>query len=441
MMFYVKDAWRLLWPLLIAIAVSTQIDSAWPLTLLLACFLGWQVWQKWRLARWLARGDLLNPPHAGGLWENYYTRLMHLFRIEQKTQQKLADIITRARNSADTLDEGIALLSLDFHLIYYNRAASELLGLVQIDTNELLTNLLRDPSVHDYFSSGDFSQPLLLPVPWRHRMLRLKLTPLAQEGFLLRIEDVTHLHKLEALRRDFVANVSHELKTPITVFKGSLELLQANADCLNAPYQALLTNMQQQSERMESLVTSLLLLARLEGQAAPLKEPLSLSALCQKLQSTFTAKALAKQQSLQWEITEGLSIKGVESELESAFGNLLDNAIQYSPAGSLIKAQCYQHNEELIFSVQDNGPGIDERHLPHLTERFYRIEKSRDRYSGGTGLGLAIVKHVLQRHQGRLSISSQLGQGSRFSCIFTSPPSEPHLAPQITPSQRTESKT
>ncbi|MEN9464725.1 MAG: Phosphate regulon sensor protein [Pseudomonadota bacterium] len=415
-----KDVWRFFWPLFIAVTLSLSLHRWWPVGVTLAVILLWQMWQKWRLAVWLERGDLLNPPHAHGLWEGYYTRLMHLFRFEQLAQKKLADIITRARNGADTLDEGVVLLSLNYGLTYFNRAASELLGLVQKDQGEKLTNLLREPNVLEYFKQEDFSKALLIPVPWNKKVLSLKVTPLAQEGFLVRVEDVTHVHKLEVLRRDFVANVSHELKTPLTVFKGSLELLQNQAQGMSASYQNLLNNMQKQSERMESLVESLLLLAKLEGQKAPVKEDFSLSALCQNLQSTFAHKAELKQQNISWNIAPNLMFHGVVDEIESAFSNLIDNAIHYSNEGGKIQVQCLARGDDIIFSVQDNGIGIDEVHIPHLTERFYRVDKSRGRDSGGTGLGLAIVKHVMQRHGGKLEITSQLGQGSRFSCVLPS---------------------
>lgn len=413
-----KDAWRFIWPLLVAVAVSIALHRWWPVVIILAVFLIWQMWQKWRLALWLGRGDLLNPPHAKGLWEGYYTRLMHLFRFEQLAQQKLADIITRARNGADTLDEGVVLLSLNYGLTYFNRAASELLGLVQKDQGEKLTNLLREPNVLEYFDNAEFSKALLIPVAWNKKVLSLKVTPLAQEGYLLRVEDVTHVHKLEVLRRDFVANVSHELKTPLTVFKGSLELLQTQAGNMSEAQNMLLNNMQKQSERMESLVESLLLLAKLEGQKAPVKEEFSLSTLCQNMQSTFVLKAEIKNQNISWNIAKDLNFYGVADEIESAFSNLIDNAIHYSPEGGKIQVQCLARGNDIIFSVQDNGIGIDEVHIPHLTERFYRVDKSRGRDSGGTGLGLSIVKHVMQRHGGKLEIVSQLGQGSRFSCVL-----------------------
>lgn len=412
------DAWRMLWPLLIAAAISYSIGQWWPLVVVLTLQLSWQVWQKWRLAHWLNRGELLKPPHAGGLWEDYYTRLMHLFRHEQRAQQELSNILERIRKTADSLDEGVVLLSPDLSLIYYNRSACDLFGLVQMDRGEQLTNLVRNPELSQYIEEQKFEEALIIPSAWKKITLSIKMTSLAAEGFLLRVEDVTKIQKLESLRRDFVANVSHELKTPITVFKGSLELLLDHPSSEAPQYLQLLEHMQQQSERMESLVGDLLLLAKLEGHKSPTMSPISVNALCDKLQTTFAKKIAAKEQNIVWDIADELALKGVPDEIESAFSNLIDNAINYTPIGGTIKVSCSKSLTELNFTVQDNGPGIDEVHIPHLTERFYRVDKSRGRSNGATGLGLAIVKHVMHRHKGQLVITSKLGQGSRFSCNF-----------------------
>lgn len=412
------DAWRMLWPLSLAAIVSFALSQWWPLFVVLTLQLSWQVWQKWRLAHWLNRGELLKPPHAGGLWEDYYTRLMHLFRHEQRAQQELAGILERIRKTADSLDEGVVLLAPDLSLLYYNRSACDLLGLVQMDKGEQLTNLVRNPELFQYIEERQFDEALIIPSAWRKITLSIKITPLAAEGFLLRVEDVTSIQTLESLRRDFVANVSHELKTPITVFKGSLELL-LDPDAPNLSQQKrLLEDMQQQSDRMESLVGDLLLLAKLEGHQSPEMTTISITDLCTKLQSTFAHKAAAKEQTLEWDIADSLVLNAVPDEIESAFSNLVDNAINYTPVGGCITVSCNTNLTELHFNVQDNGPGIDSVHIPHLTERFYRVDKSRGRSSGNgaTGLGLAIVKHVLQRHKGQLVIHSQQGQGSRFRC-------------------------
>jgi two-component system phosphate regulon sensor histidine kinase PhoR len=229
---------------------------------------------------------------------------------------------------------------------------------------------------------------------------------------------VSRLQHLESLRRDFVANVSHELKTPLTVFKGYLELLEDQL--ANAPpgIGKALAHMGGQCARMEALVRDLLLLARLEATGAKSHASISLNALLEKMQPAFAHQAERKRQQLNWELQDGLRLDGVADELESAFGNLLGNAIKYTQEGGAIQVRAWQDDKGLHVAVSDTGPGIDARHLPHLTERFYRTDESRNSDTGGTGLGLAIVKHVLQRHGAHLTIDSTPGKGSRFTCHF-----------------------
>lgn len=414
-----RDGWRMLWPLLLAAWLSWLLQRPEPLLITLALLLIWQVWQKWRLARWLARGKLLDPPHAGGLWEDYYTRLMHLFRAEQRAQQTLFAIIERARHCADSLDEGVLLLNRTGEMEYCNQAALGLLDLRGQDRGEVLVKLLRDPPLRLWLETGDFRQSLSLPSPVGNRTLSYRATALDNGDLLLRVEDVSRLHNLESLRRDFVANVSHELKTPLTVFKGYLELLQ---DYLATDAPPLvgeaLTHMSTQSERMEALVRDLLLLSRLEATDARPYDKVSLTALLHSMQPTFAHQAERKQQQISWALDEALCLAGVADELESAFGNLLSNAIKYTPNGGSINVRAWQDAEGVHVAVSDSGPGIAAHHLPHLTERFYRTDNSRQSATGGTGLGLAIVKHVLQRHGATLTIDSTLGKGSCFTCHF-----------------------
>lgn len=413
-----RDGWQMLWPLLLAAGLGWALNRHWPLVAMLALLLAWQVWQKWRLARWLARGELLDPPHAGGLWEDYYTRLMHLFRAEQRAQQALSAIIERARRCADSVDEGVLLLNRKGEMEYSNQAALALLDLSGRDRGEVLVKLLRDPPLRAWLDARDFQQPLTLPAPVGGRTLSYRANALDNGDLLLRVEDVSRLQHLESLRRDFVANVSHELKTPLTVFKGYLELLEDQL--ANAPpgVGQALTHMGVQCERMEALVRDLLLLARLEGTGVKLYANTNLTALLEHMQPIFAHQASGKRQKLDWELQPGLRLDGVADELESAFGNLLGNAIKYTPEDGSIQVRAWQDDSGIHVAISDSGPGIDARHLPHLTERFYRTDESRNSDTGGTGLGLAIVKHVLQRHGAHLAIDSTPGKGSSFSCHF-----------------------
>lgn len=409
----------MLWPIAIAAALSYSLNTLWPLTALLFCLLLWQIGQKWRLAKWLARGDLLDPPHAAGLWEDYYTRLMHLFRAEQRAQQQLSSIIERARHCADSLNEGILLLNRKGEVEYSNQTAFGLLDMIGDDRGEVLIKLLRNPLLRHYLEEKNFSQPLVIPSPLGGKFLQFRATDLGQDEILLRVEDVSHLQTLESLRKDFVANVSHELKTPLTVFKGYLELLQ---DMLANSKQPILVeslqNMESQCLRMEALVKDLLLLAKLESSKVKPFQAINIKDIFTLLWGSFKAQAESKKQIVTIDIPDDLILMGLPDEIESAFGNLLGNAIKYTQPNGAIKVEAWRDTAGVHIAVRDNGNGIENRHLAHITERFYRVDESRNSGTGGTGLGLAIVKHVMQRHHARLSIESKVGEGSSFTCTF-----------------------
>lgn len=414
----ISDAWHMLLPIFFALLLSVLQSSVWPLLITISLLLIWQIWQKWRLAMWLHKGDLISPPHAGGLWEDYYTRLMHLFRYEQHAQQELANILHRVYFAADAIDEGVILLERKFQLSYFNSIAGKLLHLSLEDIGDNLTNLVRNPQFIEYLNKQSFEEKFLLKDPIYQRTLQIQLINLEQQGFLLRALDITRLEQLEGLKKDFVANVSHELKTPITVFKGALELLIDNPALASPKKNTLLNTMQLQSNRMQQLVNDLLLLSQIEAGQSKTKTTVLLESVFARLQATYQLKADAKQQTLIWDLQENLALQAVSEELDSAFSNLLSNAIQYTPQGGVITFQAYQSAESIIVSVKDNGVGIAPIHLNYLTDRFYRVNKDRARNSGGTGLGLAIVKHILQHHNAELKISSQEGHGSQFSCVF-----------------------
>ena len=235
---------------------------------------------------------------------------------------------------------------------------------------------------------------------------------------LIFIRDVTRLHLLEEMRKDFVANASHELKTPLTVIKGYLETLEMFQDALPASMQKGIANMSEQSERMEQLIEDLLLLSRLESNDKREEEHWhEVSSWAEAIKKT-ASPLLTDKHSLIIDIPEKARLYGSYNELYSAFSNLVVNAIKYSPDGGEIKVKWESNEFSGVFSVADHGLGIDPRYIPRLTERFFRVDKGRSTKTGGTGLGLAIVKHVLMHHDAKLQILSELNRGSRFSCHF-----------------------
>jgi two-component system phosphate regulon sensor histidine kinase PhoR len=245
------------------------------------------------------------------------------------------------------------------------------------------------------------------------------ITRYGNNEHLMLVRDVTRLHLLEQMRKDFVANVSHELRTPLTVICGYLETLLDNVEEVNPRWVRALQQMQQQGGRMQTLLNDLLLLAKLEATDYPSdNQPVAVPALLQSIKNDAQALSGAKNQEITLDLESDWSLKGSEAELRSAFSNLIFNAVKYTPAEGKIRIRWWADGRGAHLSVQDSGIGIDTKHIPRLTERFYRVDSSRASNTGGTGLGLAIVKHVLLRHRGTMEINSVLGKGSVFICNF-----------------------
>ncbi len=283
---------------------------------------------------------------------------------------------------------------------------------------------MRHPRFKEYFAQENYREPLELPSPVDdHIRLQFQLTLYGNGEHLMLVRDVTRVHQLEQMRKDFVANVSHELRTPLTVLTGYLETLLDNVDEVQPRWRRALQQMQQQGTRMQNLLTDLLLLARLEATDYPAdSQPVAVALLLLCIRSDAIALSAERGHRISCRPTPALLLKGSEAELRSAFSNLVFNAVKYSPEGGDIRIRCWRDAEGAHLAVQDSGLGIEAKHIPRLTERFYRVDASRAANTGGTGLGLAIVKHVLLRHRARLEISSTPGKGSSFVCHF--PPAQ-----------------
>jgi len=415
---------RLLLLCLIALAAAVALSSLWPLVIALAAYIYWSTRQLFQLYEWLVREEHIEPPDSTGLWGELYTRLEHLFRKEQRAQADLQAIIGRARESVNALSDGVILVDQHDHLEWYNHAAETFLGLrASKDIGHPLTNLIRDPSFSAYLQKNAFKDPIELTSPKDdNQILQFLITEFGQGDKLLLVRDVTRLHNLEQMRKDFVANVSHELKTPLTVLKGYLETLMDATPEEQTRLHRALKQMSQQSSRMEALVHDLLLLSRLENtQADTTQQAVLVHGMLQRMREDALSISSDKGHQIELDVPQDARVIGNPAELESAFGNLITNAVKYTPEKGQIRIRWWQDADGAHLSVNDNGIGIDPRHIPRLTERFYRPDNSRVTQTGGTGLGLAIVKHVLIRHKGRLEIQSTLGKGSTFTCHF--PPS------------------
>jgi len=372
--------------------------------------------QLYRLGEWLKEARIETIPEAGGIWDELFSRLYKMVKRHKLTKQKLANELLNIEQATAALPEGVMSLNEANRIEWCNPLAEHHFGLnAQRDIMQDITYLVRQPEFIDYLQAGDFSAPLMMRSA-RHddMVLSIKLVFYGSNKRLLISRDVTQLERIEAMRRDFVANVSHELRTPLTVVNGYVENLRDMTDLTREDAQRALQRMTEQTKRMENLVTDLLTLSRLENDRSPLhEEGIDMSAL---LNEFYHDGQLLNGgvHSVHLEILSDAKLLGNHDELRSAFGNLLSNAIRYTPAGGTISLRWAECDGQLVFSVQDSGIGVAAQHIPRLTERFYRVDHSRSRETGGTGLGLAIVKHVAMRHHAKIEVTSEEGKGSAF---------------------------
>jgi two-component system phosphate regulon sensor histidine kinase PhoR len=381
---------------------------------------GIHLWHLERLHRW-ADGPLEMPvPEARGAWGHAYAALYHRVRTRAEHQQDLAATIERFRNAVEALPDGMVTLDRDNRIQWANSRAQTQLGFdLAKDAGRPLQNFMRQPEVVRYLEGGDYTDAIIVDsLREPGTTLSIQVVPFGVEERLLISRNITQLEAVARMRRDFIANVSHELKTPLTVVSGFLETLQ-ELDLEPRQRARYLQLMAEQAKSMQRLVDDLLTLSALERDQNALAET-EIDVVPLLLEVSADAKALAgARHTINLDIVDPAMLTGSRDELGSAFGNLVSNAIRYTPDGGTITLGWrVDEDGRGVFSVTDTGIGIAPEHVPRLTERFYRVDRSRSRETGGTGLGLAIVKHVLLRHQAELDVMSELGAGSTFSVIL-----------------------
>ncbi len=375
-----------------------------------------------RLGYLIQREEQITPPYPPDIWGLIYKELARHRMRSRKRKRTLNRFASRFRKVASSIPDGLIILSKSGQVEWANPAANHLLGIGwPRDEGARLTHLLHIEGLQDYLDAPDYHKPLEFPSPLNKALIvSLRITPFGSKKAqrLMVARNITEIYNLNQTRRDFVSNVSHELRTPLTVINGFLENLSDNEMLAfqRRPFELML----QQAERMNSIINDLLTLSRLElGSAASSEKPVMVADLLLKILDQ--AKALADQKggdTFTSDIDNELCLVGEESELQSAFSNLIFNAVIHTPPHTHISVSWKRVGQSAHLSVEDTGPGIEQKHIPRLTERFYRVDKARSRQSGGTGLGLAIVKHIIARHDGELRISSQPGIGSQFICAF-----------------------
>ncbi len=375
------------------------------------------------LDRWLQTSELdvsTIPDGGSGTWGDLFASLARFVRAHSQSQQRLSLALQRMQNATSAMPEGVVILDDDDRIEWCNPVAEEHLGItLEVDAQQQITYLVRDLQFVDYLAVRDYSNPLVLKQSRHHKLiLALQLVPYGTKQKLLISRDITRFENIEIMRRDFIANISHELRTPLTVIIGFLETLSEENNADSEMNKQALALMNDQSMRMLRLIEDLLTLSRLESASHLLGEKridvqVLLNDLYHEAESLSAGRHVIK-----LNVVPETHLLGNEDELRSAFGNLVSNAIRYTPDEGEVTLNWHVSNGQAIFSVQDSGIGIGRKYIPRLTERFYRVDSSRSRETGGTGLGLAIVKHVLNRHQARLKIESKVGEGSCFKVLF-----------------------
>jgi two-component system phosphate regulon sensor histidine kinase PhoR len=418
---------RLAGILIIGMVIGLFVGPIWVWLLATAClYLGWQLVNLYRLDRWLRLRSRIDPPNIGGIWGDVVGQVVRLHRRKQFHKQRLVQLYRELRRSTAALPDGVIILSSQSEIVWFNRQAARLLGLKRpVDVGLRVDNLIRSPSFVHYLHGAEFSTPLIIRPPVHaESFLALQLVPYGSGQSLLLVRDVTRQMRLEAMRKDFVANASHELRTPLTVISGYLDVLAEDPQ-IDDVWAGPIRDMRAQAQRMNTIIADLLELSRLEStDGEAVRDPVDVPSLLERMQRDALARVDRPRQVL-LELDSEDGLYGSLQMLESAFTNLLVNGIKYTPPEGAVRMRWWTDEEGAYFSVTDTGIGIPAEHIPRLTERFYRVDAGRSRERGGSGLGLAIVKHALQLHGGWLDVQSVEGKGSTFTCQF--PPQRIHL--------------
>lgn len=410
--------------------VGLLLDRPWlGVALVLALMLAWELARLARLVAWLRRNTEEQAPESGGQWGDAVALVLRLYRRKRYHKQRLLRVLRELRQSTAAMPDGVVVLNPQAEMLWFNRTAARLLNLRgRGDVGLRVENLVRYPEFVHYLRSGDYGNPVVVRTTAGADLhISMQLVPYGAGQLLLLVRDVTRQARLEAMRKDFVANASHELRSPLTVISGYIETLAQDSG-LDPALAGPLQEMQRQAQRMNAILSDLLELSKLEASDREVVgEPIDIAALLAQLRQDVLARPVHPAE-VQLQVESAQQLLGDPAQIHSAFGNLVDNAAKYTPPSGSIAIRWWSDPDGGHLAVTDTGIGIAPEHIPRLTERFYRADPGRSRATGGSGLGLAIVKHVLQRHGATLEIDSTEGQGSRFICHF--PTQRLHTAPQ-----------
>ena len=415
---------------LVAIAIAAGLFFGQPLAWVLgvfAAYLAWNLYHLYRLEAWLRTREGELPRDSMGMWGSIFAHLNRIRRWNRARKKRLAKVVKEFRKSTKALPDGGVVLSENDEIVWLNSAAETFLGLRREDRGNRIGNFLRDPAFVEYMRERKFGRALRMDSPANPAVhLSIEVVPYGKTQRLLLAKDITQEVRLEKVRRSFVANASHELRSPLTVVSGYLDSLRDD-EGLPEAWKEPVQEMSRQADRMRRIIEDLLTLSRLEAAAPEAeRERVDVPGMLAVVRKETLART-DRPETIELSLETDRVLLGADPEIFSACANLVGNAVKYTPRTGRVSIRWYLDGEEGCLSVEDTGVGIPAEAIPRLTERFYRVDKGRDRARGGTGLGLAIVKHVLQRHGGRLEVRSELGKGSCFTCRF---PADRVVAPE-----------
>lgn len=387
----------------------------------LSCLLLLHTFWIYKLSKWLNNPSLSNLPHGTGIWRHIFTKHYQILKENKKSKKNLVSTLDQFTQAAEALMDGVVALNEDNEIIWSNRKSQVMLNLnPKKDTGQPINYIFRNTDLIKYLDKADYEESIKIDLNTQsNKIIEIKVVFFGDKQKVLIAKDISQAIKIESDRKEFISNVSHELKTPLTVISGFIETLGSMFKNNEKNHKNILKMMGAQAYRMSKLIDDLLLLSNVESSISQNRsEKLLINTMINKIKKDISVLD-AKNHKIKYQINNDLRIYGSKKEIESAFTNLIINAIRYTDKNGSVTISWGLINGLPIFEVRDTGNGIEQKHINRITERFYRVDLDRSRDSGGTGLGLSIVKNIIKQHDGELKISSEVGKGSSFKLIFS----------------------
>lgn len=386
----------------------------------LSFFLLLHMYWIFKLSKWLKNPSLSNLPHGTGIWQHIFTKHYQILKKNKKSKKELVSTLDQFTQAAEALMDGVVALNENNEIIWSNKKSQMMLNLnPRKDTGHPINYIFRNTNLIKYLDEGNYEESIKIILDSQNnKIVEIKIVLFGEKQKVLIAKDISQAIKIESDRKEFISNVSHELKTPLTVISGFIETLENTPKLDKKNNKEILNLMSSQASRMSKLVDDLLLLSNVESSHFQNRsEKLSITTIIKKIKKNI-AILDSKNHKIKYQINNNIFIYGSRKEIESAFTNLITNAIRYTKNNGSITIIWSLINGLPIFEVKDTGNGIEQKHIKKITERFYRVDPDRSRDTGGTGLGLSIVKNIIEQHHGDLKITSEIGKGSSFKLIF-----------------------